>query len=187
MSAATDTTPEFDPAARTDPPGQGTEAETLLAYLRYHRDTFRWKTGGLTGEQLAHTVSPSDMTLGGMIKHLALVEENWFCVVLHGEQLGEPWASVDWERDPDWEWRTGAADAPELVAATYERSIASADDGLLRALSHDGLDTVSARHSRQTGEAFSLRWIVTHMIEEYARHNGHADIIRQSIDGSIGE
>ncbi|WP_446663922.1 DinB family protein [Flexivirga sp. B27] len=187
MSAATDTTPEFDPAARTDPPGRGTEAETLLAYLRYHRDTFRWKTGGLTGEQLAHAVPPSDMTLGGMIKHLALVEVSWFDEFFAGADASAPWASVDWENDPDWEWRTALDDSPVQLAELYEHCVQVADGVIANAIVGDGLDALSVRAAGEPEEPFTLRWIMIHMIEEYARHNGHADFIRQSIDGATGE
>lgn len=187
MRAATSTTPERDPAARVDPPPHANEADTLLGFLRYQRDTFRWKTGGLTAGQLASTLSPSDMTLGGMIKHLALVEVWWFHQVLGGGDQPEPWASVDWDEDPDWEWRTGATDVPGELTALYEESVRVADAGVERALAADGFDTLSVVPDRHSGQPFTLRWIMTHMIEEYARHNGHADLIRQSIDGRTGE
>lgn len=177
-------TPSFDPARRVDPPGQGTELEILLAYLNYQRDTFRWKTGGLTTAQLSTRLAPAEMTLGGMIKHLALVDVSWLVWFLHGEELGEPWAPIDFEKEVDWDWRSAADDTPEELSALYERNVSLANDGIDRALAVAGLDTLPAK----TGsEPLSLRWILTHLIEEYARHNGHADLIRQSIDGKIGE
>lgn len=187
MTSQTDTTPEFDAAARVDPPPNAGEVETLLGFLRYQRDTFRWKTGDLTTEQLAARLPTSDMTLGGMIKHLALVEVWWFHQVLGGGEAPEPWASIDWEDDPDWEWRTGSTDLPTDLVAIYRQSVAVADAGIDRALAADGFDTLSVKPDRRTGEPFTLRWIVMHMIEEYARHNGHADLLRQSIDGQVGE
>lgn len=187
MTAAAGTTPNPDPTARVDPAPHANEADTLLGFLHYQRDTFRWKTGGLTTEQLAVTLPPSDMTLGGMIKHLALVEVWWFHQVLGGGDEPEPWAAVDWEVDPDWEWRTGASDAPGDLAELYDESVRIADAGISRALATDGFDTLSAKPDGRSGRPFTLRWIVTHMIEEYARHNGHADLIRQSIDGRVGE
>lgn len=187
MTAATSTTPERDSAARVDPPAHANEAETLLGFLRYQRDTFRWKTGGLTTAQLAATLLPSDMTLGGMVKHLALVEAWWFHQVLLGGDEPQPWASVDWDDDPDWEWRTGASDVPTDLAELYEESVRIADAGIGQALAADGLDTLSVKPDSRTGQPFTLRWITTHMIEEYTRHNGHADLIRQSIDGLCGE
>lgn len=187
MTSAEPLSPDLDPASRVDPPGRGNEVDTLLGFLRYHRNTFRWKTGGLNHCQLATTLPPSDMTLGGMIKHLALVEIGWFHEFFAGNEEPEPWASVDWENDPDWEWRTAREDSPAQLSEIYERCVRMADEAIAQRLSDDGMDTMSARTDGRTQQPFTLRWIVTHMIEEYARHNGHADLIRQSIDGRVGE
>jgi uncharacterized damage-inducible protein DinB len=172
---------------RQDPPLRAPEAETLLAFLDYHRDTLRRKVAGLDREQLGQTVGPSTMTLGGLVKHLALVEDSWFSVVLDGEEHAPPWDAVDWTGDPDWEWRTGSAEEPAVLLATYEENVARADRHLAAALEREGLETPSVRTSRRGEGAFSLRWILLHMIEEYARHNGHADLLRESIDGQVGE
>src|SRR5579875_1063242 len=187
MTTAADITPDLDPSSRQDPQVSANEAETLLGFLRYQRDTFRWKTGGLTPRQLAVALPPSDMTLGGMVKHLALVEVWWFHQVLQGGAEPEPWASVDWKSDPDWDWHSGATDAPGALAELYEKSVALADEGIEHALASGGFDALSTLPDRRTETPFTLRWIVTHMIEEYARHNGHADLLRQSIDGRVGE
>ena len=187
MTSATDKTPSFDLASRVEPPPYGDETATLLGFLDYQRNTFRVKTGGLTAEQLAIALPPSPMTLGGMMKHVALNEVSWFSESLHGDAAPEPWASVDWEADRDWEWHTAAQDSPAELAALLDESVRIADDGIARAMAGDGFDTRAVREDRESGEAFSLRWIVTHMIEEYARHNGHADLIRESIDGETGE
>ncbi|WP_265444034.1 DinB family protein [Flexivirga meconopsidis] len=181
------TTPAFDLSARVDPPLQADEAQTLRAYLDYHRDTFRAKTGGLTAEQLNTALAPSDMTLGGMVKHLALVETSWLVERFAGQPAPEPWASVDWEADVDWDWHSAADDTPEQLTALYEESVRLADEVLQPALRNGGLGALSAQRSRRENEEFSLRWIVVHLIEEYARHNGHADLIRQSVDGATGE
>src|SRR3954452_24672000 len=109
---------------RVDPPLRASEAETLLAFLAYHRDTLRWKVAGLDREQLGHTLPPSTMTLGGMVKHLTLVEDSWFSVVLDGNEYAEPWTSVDWESDPDWEWRTGSAEDLAELMADYDATVA---------------------------------------------------------------
>lgn len=187
MTSESGKTPGFDAAARLDPPARADEAGTLLGFLEYQRNTFRIKTADLAGSQLATALPPSDMTLGGMIKHLALVEVWWFHQVLGGGDEPEPWASADWEADADWDWHSAASDAPAELAALYEESVRVADAGIRRALAVDGLDTLSVKADGRTKEPFTLRWIVAHMIEEYARHNGHADLIRQSIDGSVGE
>ena len=172
---------------RTDPPLRAGEADTLLAFLDYHRDTLRMKVAGLDREQLGRTLAPSTMTLGGLVKHLSLVEDNWFSVVLDGNPYAEPWAQVDWEADPDWEWRTGAADDPEALIAEFDATVARSDTRIAAALARDGLETLSVRTTRRGEGAFSLRWILLHMVEEYARHNGHADLLRESIDGQVGE
>ena len=178
----------MDADTRTDPPLRGTEAETLLAYLTYHRDTLRWKTEGLTQDQLNATTAASTMTLGGLLKHLALVEDNWFSVVFLGNEDAEPWRDVDWDADRDWEWHTAAGDSPDYLRRLFDEAVVASDAIIAEALaSQDGLDTPSVRESRRGNGKFSLRWIVVHMIEEYARHNGHADLIRESIDGATGE
>ncbi|MBZ5739812.1 DinB family protein [Nocardioides mangrovi] len=168
---------------RLDPPVDGDERTLLLAYLDYHRATLRQKAGGLDAAQLAATLPPSEMTLGGMVKHLALVENNWFREVFLGEPMSEPWRSVDWDADWDWDWHSASDDTPEEIWALYEAMVADAD-GIIAAA---GLDDLSAKRSRRTDRPFNLRWILLHMIEEYARHNGHADLIRESIDGTTGE
>ena len=157
----------------------------LRAFLDYHRDTLRLKTAGLTAEQLSATHPPSTMTLGGMLKHLALVEDNWFSVVLLGNEDAEPWRTVDWDADRDWEWHSAASDTPEQLRALLVSAVAQSD-AIVEELGAD-LDLLSVRADRRTGKPFSLRWILVHLIEEYARHNGHADLLRESIDGVTGE
>jgi hypothetical protein len=126
------------------------------------------------------------MTLGGMMKHLALVEVGWFCRTLSGQPYPPPYDAVDWDADPDWEWRTAREDDPVELRDLYDDCVRRADEAIDAALARSGLDAQSVRESSTDG-AFSLRWIMLHMIEEYARHNGHADLIRESIDGETGE
>ncbi|MCW2762934.1 MAG: hypothetical protein JWR85_3135 [Marmoricola sp.] len=174
---------------RTQPPLTGTEAETLVGFLDYHRDTLRRKTEGLDAAQLNLTLAPSPMTLGGLLKHLAYVEDWWFNQVFAGNPEPEPWASVDWKADNDWDWHSASQDAPEELRSLLDEAIGTSDRILAAALAHpEGLDAGSRRASKRLPESkFSLRWILVHMIEEYCRHNGHADLIRESIDGSVGE
>jgi uncharacterized damage-inducible protein DinB len=172
---------------RTDPPLLADEATTLRAFLDYHRDTFRWKCAGLTQEQLAQSLPPSDMTLGGMMKHLAVVESGWFEETFAGGSQMPPFDTVDWDADRDGEWHTAKDDTPEDLRALFDEACRRADAVLDEAMAGPGLDGESAGKDRQGGTPFSLRWIVVHMIEEYARHNGHADLIRESIDGETGE
>jgi uncharacterized damage-inducible protein DinB len=162
------------------------EVTALRGFLDYHRDTLRWKCSGLTQAQLAQTHPPSTMTLGGMMKHLALNEVGWFGSTLSGTAYPPPFDGVDWDADPDWEWRTAADDSPEQLRGLYDDCVRRADEGIGEALARGGLDAESVEQSSADG-AFSLRWILLHMIEEYARHNGQADLIRESIDGVTGE
>jgi uncharacterized damage-inducible protein DinB len=167
---------------RVDPPTHGDERTLLIAFLDYHRDTLRTKAGGLDAEQLATALPTSEMTLGGMVKHLALVENSWLRDRLAGEGLSEPWRSVDWDADEDWDWHSARDDSPEQIRALYDEMVADAD----AVIASKHLDDLSVVPSR-AGEPFSLRWILLHLIEEYARHNGHADLIREAIDGETGE
>jgi hypothetical protein len=181
--------PIFGSDARVDPPLRGDEVTTLRTFLDFHRDTFRWKCSGLTQEQLAVALPPSDMTLGGMMKHLAIVESSWLERVFSAAPHMPPFDSVDWTADADWEWHSAKDDTPAQLRAIFDESARRADAVIDRALSGaDGLDSLSAQGTRSNPEArFSVRWILVHLIEEYARHNGHADLIRQSIDGETGE
>ena len=172
---------------RTDPPLATDEATTLLAFLDYHRDTLRIKTDGLTKAQLAQPVPPSSLTLGGLLKHLALVEASWFGEVLHGRPMGQPWSEVDWDADPDWEFRTAADDSPEQLRATFDAAVEQSRRTINEAMAAGGLDHLSVGLDRKGNQRFSLRWILLHLIEEYARHNGHADYLREAVDGVTGE
>ncbi|WP_323095889.1 DinB family protein [Intrasporangium sp. YIM S08009] len=173
--------------SRTEPPLAADEATTLVAFLDYHRDTLRWKTAGLTAEQLATPHPPSTLTLGGLLKHVALNEASWFGRVLHGRPMGEPWDSADWDADPDWELTSAKGDSPEELHRLMDEAVETARGHIDEALAAGGLDRLSVVSSRKEGRQFSLRWILLHMIEEYARHNGHADLIRESLDGVTGE
>ena len=122
-------TQTFDKSTRREAPLRADEVTALRGFLDYHRDTFRWKCSGLTQEQLAQAHPPSTMTLGGMMKHLALNEVGWFGHTLAGAPYPEPFADVDWDADPDWEWRTAADDSPEDLRALYDDCVARADAG----------------------------------------------------------
>ena len=167
---------------RTDPPPNGDERAQLLAFLDHQRATLRQKAGDLDAAQLDTVLAPSAMTLGGMVKHLAFVEHWW----LHDRFLGagpvEPWTSVDWKADWDWDWHSAKDDSPEQLWALYDAMVTDADAVIAGAQ----LDDLSVRQSR-SGGAFNLRWILLHLVEEYARHLGHADLIRESIDGRTGD
>jgi len=126
------------------------------------------------------------MTLGGLLKHLAYVEDNWFSRSLYGRDPAPPWDTVDWKADRDWDWHSAAEDTPEQLHALWLEAVARSRVLVQEALADGGLDRL-ARRTWPDGGAPSLRWILVHMIEEYARHNGHADLLRESVDGLVGE
>ena len=174
---------------RTDPPNVAGEAETLLAFLDYHRDTLRMKTEGLDAAQLDQRLEPSTITLGGLLKHLSYVEDWWVNQVYADNPAPEPWASVDWKADGDWDWHSADQDSAEQLRTLLDDAVAASDRVLAAAVgTPDGLSGLSHLSSRRDpSRKFQLRWILAHLLEEYARHNGHADLIRESVDGSVGE
>ena len=178
--------PDLDEHGRPEPPPAAGEAETLLGFLDYHRATLAWKTRGLDANGLRATVGASTMTLGGLLKHMAIVELGWFAESLHGRDPGPPWNEVDWDADRDWEWHSAANDTPEELFALWNDSVTRSRALVDEALADGGLDRL-AQQKWSDGRSPSLRWILCHMIEEYARHNGHADLLRESIDGQTGE
>jgi uncharacterized damage-inducible protein DinB len=177
---------DLDEHGRPEPPVAADETATLLGFLEYQRTTLAWKCAGLDAAGLGATVATSSMTLGGMIKHLAYVEDWWCCWILHGREPGPPWDTVDWEADADWDWHSAATDSAEQLRTLWRGAVARSDSLVAEALGDGGLEQL-ARHKWADGRAPSLRWILVHLIEEYARHNGHADLIRESVDGLTGE
>ncbi|GAB6898701.1 mycothiol transferase [Kineosporia succinea] len=179
--------PMVDEQGRPQPPVAGGEVETQIGYLEFFRASFRWKTGDLDAAELNLTLGPSSMTLGGMMKHLAFVEDHWFRYYLQGAERSAPWNGVDWDSDRDWDWNSAASDSPDQIRTLWETSVARSREATNAALADGGLDHLARRIIRQDNEEPNLRWIVAHMNEEYARHLGHADLIRESIDGLVGE
>jgi uncharacterized damage-inducible protein DinB len=169
---------------RQDPDNGGDERTLLTQFLDYHRATLLMKTSGLDHGQLLTKTAASDLTLAGLLKHLAFVEDAWFRVVLHDQERYAPWDTVDWDADPDWDFHSAIDDDPADLIAMYEQACARSRDAVAAV---ESLDQISTGRSRRTGERFSLRWILLHMIEETARHNGHADLLREAIDGVTGE
>jgi uncharacterized damage-inducible protein DinB len=176
----------MDEQGRPEPPLAADEAATLLGFLDYQRATLAWKCAGLDGRALRVTVAASSVTLGGLLKHMAYVESNWFSEALYGRTRQPPWDTVDWKADRDWEWHSAAEDTPGQLLALWHDAVDNSRQLLAQALADGGLDQL-ARRTWPDGRAPSLRWILVHMIEEYARHNGHADLLREAVDGSTGE
>jgi uncharacterized damage-inducible protein DinB len=158
----------------------------VLAVLERNRRTFAWKTAGLDADGLAATTAASSMTLGGLVKHMALVEADWLVVKLAGQPYGPPWDEVDFAADPDWEWRTGAQDAPEELYELWRSAVQRSREVVAAVLQDGGLDA-PAQFTGRDGRAATVREMLLDMIEEYARHTGHADLLRESVDGLVGE
>ncbi len=154
-----------------------------MGFLDYQRATLAWKCSGLDAKQMRATVGVSTMTLGGLLKHMAFVEDHWFSRNLYAAERRPPFDAVDWQADPDWDWRTAADDTPEQLTKLWQDAVERSRALFAQAESLDQL----AQRPFHDGSFPSLRWIVCHMIEEYARHNGHADLIRESVDGQTGE
>ncbi|CAN5308622.1 DinB family protein [soil metagenome] len=170
-----------------EPPLAGDETATLLGSLERQRATLAWKCGGLDAVGLRATVAASSMTLGGLLKHLALVEADYFSGRLLGRDPGPPWDTVDWDADPDWEWHSAAEDTPEQLLTLWQYTVARSRSLVSEALADGGLDRLATGITNSRGESPSLRRILIDLIEEYARHVGHADLIRESVDGLTGE
>jgi Protein of unknown function (DUF664) len=162
-----------------DPPLVGTERETLRGYLDYHRNVLRKKAWGLSESEARQTVGSSDLHLLGLIRHLAFVEQYWFPGIFAG---GDPIQIFDDSIDPDRDLHPTSEETLAEAFAMLDTQIAMAQSIEKAATS---LDEVAARLRRS--KPVSLRWIMVHMIEEYARHCGHADLLREAIDQQKGD
>ncbi|GAB2694161.1 DinB family protein [Kitasatospora kifunensis] len=169
-----------DTIERIDPPNAADEATMLAAWLDFHRKTLALKTSGLTDDQLKQrSVTPSTLTLLGLVRHLAEVEHYWYQVILLG---GESTAIYGTDEDQDFDFNGVAQADAAADLATWRRQVELSE----QAVAGLSLDTLAAVR-RRSGEQVTLRWIQVHLIEEYARHNGHADLLREAVDGVTGE
>ena len=168
-------------AERVDPPYEADEKSMLLAYIDFHRATLRWKCEKLTPEQLAtRAVATSTLSLLGIVRHLAEVERNWADRV---EQVPKRPGIYFTEAEPDLDFDGAVAD-PEVVRQAWADWQAEIEH--TREVAQRTPLEATFTHER-TGEVISHRWVLIHMVEEYARHNGHADFLREAIDGTTGE
>ncbi len=175
MPAMTWTAPETAPAK---PPHVGDERTMLEAWLDHHRQTLLRRCAGLTGEQLSlRSAEPSSLSLLGLVRHMAEVERWWFRHEMAGADVGDIYCTED-NQDGDFD-DTVAADA-EADLATFRAEV---DLARQAAAGRSLDDTFLNRH----GAPMGVRWVYVHMIEEYARHNGHADLLRERIDGVTGD
>jgi uncharacterized damage-inducible protein DinB len=164
---------------RTEPPYEADERATLAGFLDFHRDTLEWKCDGLTPKQLSQrAVPPSTMSLLGIVRHLADVERGWFRRGVAGEDVGPIFYT---QEQPDLDF-DGVDDA---TADDVERAFAAWREEVRRAREISAATPLDQTFTRR--DRISHRWVLVHMIEEYARHNGHADLMRERLDGAKGE
>jgi len=169
-----------------EPPLAGSEAEHLFGALDRLRTTFRWKADGLDDRGLRVSVGASELTMGSLLKHLAFVEAFYAQLKLAGRSPGAPWETVDWEANPGWDFASAGADSAEELYALYDNAVAQAREIYDDAVADGGLDQIVDAHDDE-GRHASLRRIVFDLVEEYGRHTGHADLLREAVDGRVGE
>lgn len=175
-----------DSDRRWEPPLAGTELEHLLGALDRLRATFRWKADDLDAVGLRTRVGASDLTLGGLLKHLAVVEDSVFASRLSGEPLGAPWNTADRDDPHERAFSSAADDTPQQLYRFWDGAVERSRTRLDAALARGGLDQLV--HVRgPDGRHANLRRLVCDLIEEYGRHTGHADMLREAVDGLVGE
>jgi Protein of unknown function (DUF664) len=175
-----------DPEISWEPPVAGTEAEHLFGALDRLRTTFRWKADGLDAAGLQTRIGASALTLGGLLKHLARVEDEISGPRLRGAARSAPWDSADLSDDDAWEFSSAADDPPEDLYALYDAAVERSRERFAAAVANGGMDQL-VHLSYPDGRHVSLRRLVCDVIEEYGRHTGHADLLREAVDGRVGE
>ncbi len=170
--------PELPVVLRT-----GDELAMLRSYIAFYRAVLVRKCAGLSREQLHRRREPSTMSLGGLLFHSGLVEDWWCTHRIAGLAVPEPWAHADWDADRDWEWTLAATLGPQEIDAQFAESVARSQAVLDAVTSADQL----AAGVDDKGQGCSVRWVLLHLLEEYARHCGHADLLREWIDGASGD
>ena len=175
---------------RVEPPLEAGEREMLNSWLDFHRATLAWKCDGLTGEQLRQrAVPPSSLSLLGLVRHMAEVERGWFRRTLAGEHAPPIYFSPNDNPDGDFDDVDDADVAADFATWRTECEAARKAEAAATSLDVTAVEQSWAwrRSSTETPRRVSLRWILVHMVEEYARHNGHADLLRERIDGATGD
>lgn len=160
----------------TQVPFTGAEKESLHASLNRHREVVLWKIEGLDDEQLRRPMTPSGTSLLGLVKHLGAVEYGWFCTTFGRQTERLPFS----DEDPEADLRVTPDESSEHVLAFYARARAAADQVIVE------LD-LEDRGTAWFGSDVTLRWVLIHLVEETARHTGHLDIVRELIDGAVGD
>jgi uncharacterized damage-inducible protein DinB len=169
---------------RPEPPPQPDERTALESFLDYFRATLRWKAEGLTDQQArTASVEPSILSIAGLLRHMAEVERHWFQMYLRGDAEDR----LFWHLGPDADMEVPDTVTLAECLALYDREVATSRE----IAAGYALDDLAALNDLDRGLGFdwqpNLRWILVHMIEEYARHAGHADLIRERIDGVTGD
>jgi hypothetical protein len=168
-----------------EPPLAGTDAEQLTGALDRLRTTFRWKAADLDAAGLQVRIGASALTIGGLLKHLAAAEDHMFTTKLTGAPMGAPWDATGWDGSDDWEFTSAADDTPEELYALWDDAV-DRSRARLAAVMPGGLDQ-PVHASGPDGQHASLRRLLCDLIEEYGRHTGHADLLREAVDGLAGE
>ena len=161
-------------------------AVSLVAALDRMRTTFRWKADGLDRSGLDLTIGASSLNLGGLLKHLTRVEDVHFRWDVDGEAPSEPWRSHDWDAEPDWDFRSAAQDEPADLYAAYDAAVAKSQAILSKSVAEGGL-VQNTEWGRRNDIELSVGRLVADLLEEYGRHTGHADLLREAVDGRVGE
>ena len=169
-----------------EPPFAGTEAEHLLGSLDRLRATFRWKAADLDAAGVAHRMPSSSLTVGGLLKHLAAQEDYASAVKIGGDRMPVVWDDNGWDGDDDWELTTGAHDPPAELYALYDAAVERSRAVVHAAIADRGLGGDSGV-TLDDGTRASVRRILFDLLEEYGRHTGHLDLVREAVDGRVGE
>jgi Protein of unknown function (DUF664) len=167
-----------------EPPLAGTEVEHLVGALDRQRATFRWKADGLDEAGLRTRIGASSLTLGGLLKHLALNEDYASTTKLTGVPLGPPWESASTE--DDWEFTSAEDDSAEALYTLWDEAVERSRARFAAALADGGPDQL-IHLAWPDGRRASLRRLLFDLVEEYGRHTGHADLLREAVDGRVGE
>lgn len=169
-----------------EPPLAGTEVEHVFGALDRLRTTFRWKADNLDAAGLQTRIGASALTIGGLLKHLALVEDEISTNRLAGKSIGEPWESMEGAGGGDWAFTSAADDTPDQLYSLWDGAVERSHARFDAAVSDGGLDQL-VHLAWPDGRHASLRRLVCDLIEEYGRHTGHADLLREAVDGVVGE
>ena len=169
-----------------EPPFAGTETEHHLGALDRLRATFRWKAADLDAAAMGATMPSSTLTIGGLLKHLAVQEDYAAAVKIAGAEMPPVWDDNGWDGDNDWEFTSGAQDPPADLYALYDEAVARSRTVVRAVLDDRGLDGDSAV-TLADGSRASVRRILFDLLEEYGRHTGHVDLVREAVDGRVGE